>query len=213
MLNVKRIARGFVPVLILLFFVAGCASSRLEKKAFEGRRIAATAAFPPEARVRHPLMAVAGRYALSGMALAEQKKLQRLQNVLRAATAHLDIAARIAGDMIATGLRELDAVITQDPKRADYVLDFRVYDYGLAVRGSGTSANFYIEAEATMRDLAKNEIIWKERLSRISSFKVDLHGNRAAELTEADLEAVLAEFTAYASERMTKALRKDIKKG
>ncbi len=207
--NGKKIARRFVPVLALLLLAAGCASSRLEKKAFEGRRIAATAAYPPEARVRHPLMAAAGRYALSGIARAEQQKLQRLQNTLKAAAGRVDLPARIASDLLETGARELGVIPSQDPRTADFVLDFRVYDYGLAARGAGSSASFYIEAEATIRDQAKKEVIWTQRLSRISAFKVYLHDDGP---TQADLGAVLEDFAADASARMTKALRKDIKK-
>lgn len=197
--------------LLAVLLVAGCASSRLPQKVFEGRRIAATAAFPPDARVRHPLLAVSDR-RLPGVLLAERRELERLQSVLKAATKHADIPGRIAGEMIRTGADELGTVISNDPKNADYVLDFRVYDYGLRVSYSGNSASFYIESEALMWDQEKGEVIWRERLNRVSSFKVKLGGQRMKDITEADLEEVLEEFTAFASERMQTALRKDIVK-
>ncbi|MFQ5569184.1 MAG: hypothetical protein ACE5G0_05890 [Rhodothermales bacterium] len=197
--------------LLAVLLVAGCASSRLPQKVFEGRRIAATAAFPPDARVRHPLLAVSDR-RLPGVLLAERRELERLQSVLKAATKHADIPGRIAGEMIRTGADELGTVISNDPKNADYVLDFRVYDYGLRVSYSGNSASFYIESEALMWDQEKGEVIWRERLNRVSSFKVKLGGQRMKDITEADLEEALEEFTAFASERMQTALRKDIVK-
>ncbi|HMB91694.1 MAG TPA: hypothetical protein VKP65_12655 [Rhodothermales bacterium] len=210
-MSVKHVTQGFVPFLLLTLLLTGCASSKLEKKAFEGRTIAATAAFPPEANVRHPLLATAGRLTMSGFAREDRAELQHLQKVLRAATKRVDIPDRIAGDMIATAAPNLGARLSNDPKTADYLLDFRVYDYGLTVPPYGGSAAFYIDARATVRDRASGTVLWAEDLSRISNVRLKLRPDLIREITEADLEAMLQEFNAYASERMTKALRKDIK--
>lgn len=210
-MSVKRLVPGFVPVVLLVFLLAGCASSKLERKVFEGRTIAATAAFPPEANVRHPLLASSNRNRLSGFARQDRRQLQRLQEVLRATTKRIDIPGRIAGDMLATAAPQLGARLSDNAKTADYLLDFRVYDYGLTVPPYGGTAAFYIDARATVRDRATGTVLWAENLSRISDVRLKLRSDLIEEITETDLEAMLQEFGLYASERMTKALRKDIK--
>lgn len=198
-MSVKHVTQGFVPLLLLALILAGCASSKLDKKAFEGRTIAATAAFPPEASVRHPLLAASGRYAMGGFAREDRQELQHLQKVLRAATKRIDIPGRIAGDMIATAAPHLGARLSNNPRTADYLLDFRVYDYGLTVPPYGGTAAFYIDARATVRDRTSGTVLWAENLSRISDVRLKLRPDVIREITEADLEAMLQEFSAYAS--------------
>ena len=121
--------------LLVALMAAGCASAHLKPEAFEGRTIAATAAFAPKPAVRHPLLA--SRRAV-GYAERERRELEQLQRQLNAAAARVDLPARIAADLVRLSAEELGAAATRDPNTADYVLDFRVYDYGLvATSGHG----------------------------------------------------------------------------
>ena len=206
---------SWIPSVLLvtvLLYGTGCASSRLEKSAFEGRTMAVTAAYPPPASVRHPLFTMAARGLPLGVYSQDHRKLKRLQTLLRTATEGFDLPARIAPQMVARAAPALGTRLVSDPKTADYVLDLRVYDYGLVVNGPVTGARFYLEAEARVHDRAQGEVIWKEHLSRIlRDTEISLYGSRGYDLTSEDLKAVLEEFTAYAAERMQTALQKDIR--
>ena len=55
------LALSVVPLLVVVLFVAGCTSSRLHKQDFEGRSIAATAAFPPKPTIHDQYLVLLGR--------------------------------------------------------------------------------------------------------------------------------------------------------
>lgn len=201
-----------VVLLAIVFLGAGCASSRLEKSAFEGRTIAVTAAYPPSPEVRHPILRLAALQIPVGRHSDGFRKLKRLQTLLDGATEDFDLPGRLATDMVRLAAPALGTRLVANPKTADYVLDLRVYDYGLVANGPVTNARFYIEAEARVYDPAEDKTIWRERLSRTSrDTEISLYGHRGYDLTQQDLEAVLDEFAAFASERMQKALQKDIR--
>lgn len=211
---------GIVPLLALLIFVAGCFSSRLHKKDFEGRRIAAVAAFPPKAVIHNEFLAASGVYPYApagrpafGPAATEEDQVKRLQGMLDAATKRVDLAEYVARVALVTGADELGATIAATPNEADYVLDLRVYDYGLYMRSYNSEANFYLNAELLMRDRATNDVIWKKRLDRIGTYKTRLTGAEMAYLTESSLARELEKFADYAAERMSSALTSRVKNG
>ncbi len=216
------IKRSF-PVLSLLavvVFVAGCTSSRLHKEDFEGRRIAAVAAFPPTPVIHNEYLAAVGVYPYApagrpafGPAATEEDQVQRLQGLLNAATKRLDLAEYVARQALVIGADRLDATIANNPDEADYVLDLRVYHYGLYMRSYNTEANFYLNAELILRDRATNEVLWKKRLDRVGNFKTRLTGAEMAHLTEAALTRELEKFAAFAAERMSSALTRNVKNG
>ncbi len=216
------IKRSF-PVLSLLavvVFVAGCASSRLHKEDFEGRRIAAVAAFPPTPVIHNEYLAAVGVYPYApagrpafGPAATEEDQVQRLQGLLNAATKRLDLAEYVARQALVIGADQLDATIANNPDEADYVLDLRVYYYGLYMRSYNTEANFFLNAELILRDRATNEVLWKKRLDRVGNFKTRLTGAQMAHLTEAALTRELEKFAAFAAERMSSALTRNVKNG
>lgn len=190
--------------LLTALVAAGCTSTRLKPESFEGRTIAATAAFAPKPMVRHPLMS--GRRA-SGHARDEQRILEQLQAHLRDAAVEVDLPARIAADLVRLSAAELGAAVTTDPKTADYVLDFRVYDYGLVATSSNGHPRFYIEARATLTHRADDEVVWRKRFGRVTGFRPDHNAAELGRMSEAALARVLEDFATYASERMQAALR------
>ncbi len=209
-MHILSIQSRLPAVLVVLVLFSGCASSRLEKQAFEGRRLAISAAYPPETRVLHPLMATGRRHRPTGLLRDEQRALQRLERTLRVAAEGIDVSARLAGDLGAAATAALGAPLVGDPKAADYVLDFRVYDYGLVARPDARVAYFFIEAEALMRDRASGEVLWTERLRRKGETGIRLYEGGAL---DGELRVVLQEFLAATSERLVRSLRKDVKTG
>ena len=219
--------RGFIHraasaamLLALMVFVAGCLSSRLHKEDFEGRRIAAVAAFPPNPIIHNDYLAAVGVYphapagrAAFGLAADEEDQVRRLQGMLNAATKRLDLAEYVAREALVIGTERLDATIAKNPDEADYVLDLRVYDYGLHMRSYRSEANFYLRAELLMRDQVTNEVLWKKRLDRVGSYKTRLTGAEMAHLTEAALTRELQKFADFAAERMSSALASRVKNG
>ena len=135
----RRLA--LIPVLALLVFVSGCLAPRLQKKDFEGRQIAAMAAFPPNPVIHNAFLAASGVYPYApagrpafGPAATEEEQVKRLQGMLNAATKRIDLAEHVARVALVAGAEELGATIADRPGEADYVLDLRVYDYGLYMR-------------------------------------------------------------------------------
>ena len=211
---------GMVPVLALLVFVAGCFSSRLNKKDFEGRRIAAVAAFPPKPVIHNEYLAAVGVYPYApagrpayGPAATEEDQVQRLRGLLDAATKRVDLAEHVARTALVTGADELGATIASNPNEADYVLDLRVYHYGLYMLSYNSEANFYLDAELIMRERTTDKVVWKKRLDRIGNYETRMTAAEMAHLTEARLARELEKFAAYAAERMSSALTSRVKNG
>lgn len=160
--------------------------------------MAATAAFPPKPVIQDQYLAAVGVYPHApagrpaiGPAMTEEDQVRRLQGLLDAATERIDLAERVAREALVAGADRLGATITNNPDEADYVLDLRVYHYGLLMRSYNSEANFYIDAELQVRDRATNEVVWTRRLDRIGIYKTRLTG----------------------AERMTSALTKNVKNG
>ena len=214
------LALSFVPLLVVVLFVAGCSSSRLHKQDFEGRLMAATAAFPPKPTIHDQYLASVGvsphsplgRPAM-GWAETELGQVSRLQGLLNAAIKRVDLPERVAHQALVAGAERLGATITNNPNEADYVLDLRVYHYGLVMRSYNSEANFYINAELQIRNQATNEVVWKRRMDRKGSYKTRMTGAEMAYLTEAAMTRELGKFAAYAAELMTSALTKKVKNG
>jgi len=213
-------ALSVVPLLVVVLFVSGCASSRLHKQDFEGRSIAATAAFPPKATIHDQYLASVGVYPHSpvgrpamGWAATEEDQVSRLQGLLNAATKRIDLAERVARQALVAGAERLGATITNNPNEADYVLDLRVYHYGLVMRSYNSEANFFIEAELQVRNQATNKVVWKRRMNRVGTYHTRLTGAEMAYLTEAGMTRELEKFAAFAAERMASALTKKVKNG
>ncbi len=214
------LALRFVPLLVVVLFVAGCASSRLHKQDFEGRLMAATAAFPPKPTIHDQYLASVGVYPhapagrpATGSAATEEDQVSRLQGLLNAATRRIDLAEQVAHQALVAGAERLGATITNNPNEADYVLDLRVYHYGLVMRSYNSEATFFIEAELQVRNQATNEVIWKRRMNRKGTYNTRLTGAEMAYLTEASMTRELEKFAAFAAEIMTSTLTETVKNG
>ena len=214
-MNAKRISGLFVAALAVVLLMAGCAPSRLQRGAFQARTIAATAAYTPTLIVDHPLLIPRLRYHAMGFVRDERDAVERLQTVFRDAAKRVDVSERVVADLLVVGARELGAVITPDPATADYVLDFRVYDYGLSLRSIRSNVSFFIDAEILVREQATQEIVWAKRLhrtSRVGIYHTELSGARLADFAAADAALVLEDAAVFFTERLREVLLKDIVK-
>jgi len=213
-------ALSVVSLLVVVLFVAGCTSSRLHKKDFEGRLMAATAAFPPNPTIHDQYLASVGVYPHNpvgrpaiGPESTEEDYVSRMQRLLNAATKRIDLAERVAHQTLVAGAERLGATITNNLNEADYVLDLRVYHYGLVMRSYNSEANFFIEAELQVRNQATNKVVWKRRMNRMGTFNTRLTGAEMAYLTEAGMTRELEKFAAFAAEVMASALTETVKNG
>ncbi len=213
-------ARPWAAVLAVVMLAAGCATSRLHKGDFEGRRIAAVAAFPPGPVIQNAYLAAAGVYPYApagrqafGPAADEESQVRRLRGMLEAASKRIDLADYVARRALVSGADRLGAAIANDPDEADYVLDLRVYHYGLFMHSYHSEANFYLKAELLMRRRDTDEVVWKKRLDRVGNYETRLTGAEMAHLTEAALTRELEKFAAFAAERLSSALARTIKNG
>lgn len=207
----------FVVLVVVLLGSTGCASSdALTKQELAGKRIAATAAIPPEPVVFHHMLAAARVYPHdpqgrppAGAAAAEQRRVERLERTLREAAREVDVALRIADRLVQTTSRDLGVQVSSTVDAADYVLDVRIYRYGLTMRSTRLPAAFFIEAEALLIDPARDVVLWQERIDREGVHLTDrLTGVEMAHATEKLLAAELEHLADDAAARLSRDLRR-----
>lgn len=199
-----------VPLLAVVVLATGCASTHLHKQAFEGRRIAVIAAFPPKAVVENQRLVARGYWSPEPGRI-EEDQTRRLQQLLDAATERVDLAERMAREALVVGADELGATIADDPEQADYVLDLRVYHYGLLMASYTAEANFYIDVELLIRDRATDEVIWQKHMDRFGNYETRLTSGDMVYMTEDAMAQELAKFAAFAARNMTASLTRNIK--
>jgi hypothetical protein len=207
----------FFGLVVAAFVVAGCASSdALTKQELAGKRVAATAAIPPEPYVYHHMLAAARVYPHdpqgrppAGAAATEQRRVERLERTLRSAAKQVDVALRIADDLVQTATRDLGTTVSGTVDDADYVLDIRVYRYGLTMRSSHLPASFFIEAEAVLTDSTGEQVLWKDRIERTGVHLTEqLTGAEMAHATEKLLAVELEHLADDVAARLSRDLRR-----
>ena len=132
----------FRPVLVLVALVlfAGCGpSNRLREIDLTDRRVAVTAAIPPHPRVQAGSPAEAafdpydpiGTVVRVGTAAEKRRQIRRAQARLDSAVAEVDVAERIARQVLAQSAARLGFAPAARPTTADFVIDLRIRDYAL----------------------------------------------------------------------------------
>ena len=225
----------FRPLALVLLLAAalpvlsGCGPShRLRDYDFNGRSVAVIAAIPPGPRVlsgpwgesfvdpRDPL----GTAVRVGTAAAKWEQARKAQARLDSAAARVDLAEIVArrvltGSAPTLGLRPVDR-----PEDADFVLDLRVYDYGLVADSYDGATYFAMEAEVVLLDERTRETIWKEKLREREVLTHTLFGlppaagnvvtaRALARLSAEEMEAGLVRLAEFAADRVTRELRED----
>lgn len=211
----------------LLF--TGCGPShRLGDYDFDDRAVAVMAAIPPAPRISGNGWGEAfvdpsdpiGTAVRIGTATAKWDQSRKAQVRLDSAAKRVDIAEIVAvralqGSAPALRLRPVDR-----PDEADFVLDIRVYDYGLAADSYDGALFFALEAEVVLLDETTQETIWKQKLREREVLSSTIFGlppaagnvvtaRALSRLSVEEMEAGLARLAEFAADRVTRALRAD----
>lgn len=219
--------RFLLPALVLAIVLAGCApSNRLREVQLDGRRVAATAAIPPHPRVQAGSPAEArvsvfdpiGSAVRVGTAADKRRQARRAQTRLDSVVAHVDVADRIARQVLTRSSSALRFSPAPRPEAADFVLDLRVSDYAL-VADSFEGATFFVLV-GEMRLLQGRREIWRLRIQEREVLDRTLFGLPAtvgnvvtgralATLSSAEMETGLVRLADATAERIAERLRRD----
>ena len=217
------LAAALAPVL------AGCGPShRLRDYDFDGRSVAVIAAIPPAPRVMSDLWSDAfidpydpfGSAVRVGSAAAKWEQARKAQARLDSAVARVDVAEIVARRALAGAAPTLGLRPVDRPDEADFVLDIRVYDYGLVADSYDGATYFAMEADVVLFDGRTRETVWKERLREREVLTNVLFGlpaaagnvvtARALALLSADeMEVGLVRLAEFAADRVTRELQED----
>ena len=153
--------------------VQGCgASHALHEVAVEDRSIAIAAAIPPAPRVQsgHPAEGGINPYdpigsaVRVGTAIQKRKQARRAQARLDSVVASVDVADRIARQVLARTAQTLRFEPAPQLDGAAYVLDLRIFDYALVADSFEGDTYFVLEGEILFLDGATGREYWRSRL-------------------------------------------------
>ncbi|MDX1530188.1 MAG: hypothetical protein R3362_01550 [Rhodothermales bacterium] len=223
--------RPFVclAVLVCAAVLTGCgASHRLGEYEFADRSVAVVAAIPPGPRVMSgpwseafvDLRDPVGTAVRIGTATAKWEQARKAQARLDSAAARVDVAEVVARAALINSAQTLGYRPVDRPADADYVLDIRLYDYGLVADSYDGATYFAMEADVVLLDRAGEGIIWEERLRAREVVTDALFGLPAAagnvvtaralaRLSVEEMTRGLERLAAYAADRVTAELRDD----
>lgn len=224
---------GFLALVALGVAASACGgTSRLHEYAFAERRVAVVAAIPPrplvftdgffDARLdpRDPV----GTAFRVGSAFAKHNEARKAQARMDSALAAVDVAERVARQTLVQGARHLGYRPVDHPREADFVIDVRVFDYGLVASSWEAATYFEIDAEVLMVEAATRRVIWRERVREhepVSAAFFGLGRTLGNVYTAATLSALSTEEMAqalehladYTADRLTAELRRDYYRG
>ena len=225
----SRLIAILSSALVAIPMLAGCGPShRLGEYDFSDRSVAVIAAIPPGPRVvsgpwseafvdlRDPI----GSAVRVGTAVKKRAVARDAQLRLDSASAGVDVAAIIARRALAGSAPVLGLRPVNNPNASDFVLDIRVYHYGLVADSYEGATYFAVEADVVLLDGATREAVWKEKLSEREVLTNTLFGLPAAagnvvtaralaRLSVEEMERGLGRLAEFAADRVTRTLRKD----
>lgn len=221
----------FRPLCSLLFLaavaVSGCSSSnRLRDVSLDGRRVAVTAAIPPHPRVQAGSPAEAGINVFDpigsavrvGTAIDKRRQARRAQARLDSVVARVDVADRIARQVLSRSATALRFAPAGRPVEADFVLDLRVQDYALVADSFDGATYFVLLGEMRLMDGPRD--VWRIRLEEREVLDRTLFGLPAAvgnvitgralaALSAEEMETGLVRLADATAERIAERLRRD----
>lgn len=228
-LSATRRISALVVLAAVLVAASGCGpSSRLREVSLDGRRVAVTAAIPPTPRVQagSPLEAGIDLYdplgtaVRVGTAVEKRRQARRAQTRLDSVVARVDVADRVARQVLAGSATVLGFAPAARPSAADYVLDLRVEDYALVADSFEGATFFVLLGEMRLLDARSGVELWhteleeREVLDRAFFGMPAVVGNvvtgRAlASLSPEEMATGLARLADLASERIIDRLARD----
>lgn len=213
--------------LIATVAASGCApSNRLREVSLDGQRVAVTAAIPPHPRVQAGSPAEArvnpydpiGSILRVGTARDKRREARRAQTRLDSVVARVDVADRIARQVLSRSATALRFAPTSRPDEADYVLDLRVYDYALVADSFDGATFFVLLGEMRLREGGRD--LWHVRLEERqvldrTAFGLPaavgnvLTGRALARLTADEMETGLLRLADATATRVAARLERD----
>lgn len=224
--------RVLSALLLALVVLAGCGpGNQLREYEFTDRSVAVIAAIPPGPRVasgpwseafvdlRDPI----GSAVRVGTAARKWEEARKAQARLDSAASRVDVADIIARRALAGSAPTLGLRPVSDPNAADFVLDIRVYRYGLVADSYDGATYFAVEADVVLLDGVTREPIWDDELREREVLTNTLFGlppaagnvvtaRALARLSVEEMTRGLARLAEFAAGRVTQELREDFLK-
>jgi hypothetical protein len=209
--------------------LAGCSSSnRLREVDLAGRGVAVLAAIPPAPRVQggdpgeaaiNPYDPV-GTAARVATAAAKYREAQEAQARLDSAAHMVDVADRIARQVLARSADLMGFRPAARPADADFHLDLQIVDYALVADSRRGSTFFAIDGRVRLMDARTGRALWTRRLREREVLDASVFGLPAAvgnvitaralsRLSEEEMAEGLARLADVAADRIVRRLNED----
>ena len=227
-------SRPFAAVALAALFVAtsGCGpSNRLREVSLDRQRVAVTAAIPPAPRVQAGSPAEAGidlrdpvgSAVRVGTSVGKRRRARRAQARLDSVVARVDVADRVARQVLAGAATALRFAPATRPSTADYVIDLRIEDYALVADSFEGATFFILLGEVRLLDAATGAELWRTRLRERevldrtlfwmpASVGNVLTGRALANLTAEEMARGLAQLSDFAARRIVDRLAEDYRR-
>ena len=220
----KTSVRLFTAALMLT--MVGCGPShRLGEYNFRQASVAAVCEVPPFPDVLTGPLVIdlpdnpVGAVLEAGSRAAREISARRVEEKLDSATARVDLALLIEDESLRRASRALGA--EPGPEReSDFLLEIWVHEYGIQATDWDATANFFIDADATLLDSYDGREVWRAGVRAQDPVGPEVFGPgavrdvvTAAAIADLSVEEMaraleqLAEFTAY---QITEQLRYDL---
>ncbi|MEM9997374.1 MAG: hypothetical protein AAF809_06700, partial [Bacteroidota bacterium] len=212
----------------LLVLGTGCASTnRLDEVTLDDARVAIIAAVPPQPRVQTGLDDAfvnpwdpIGTAARVGTAVAKWEEAQEAQAKLDSVARGLDVADRVARRFFVQAAEQLAFAPAQRPADATYLLDLRVYDYGLVADSFEGAVYFALEADVLLLDRQTGRQYWEQRVRERETLDASIFGlptpvgnvvtaRALATLSEQQMREGLERLADFTADRIAQEFRDD----
>jgi hypothetical protein len=220
-----------VAALVVLAGVAaaGCSSSnRLREVDLTRRSVAVMAAIPPRPHVQsgdpgeaainpYDPIGTAARVATAG---AKYREIVQAQARLDSAAATVDVADRIARQVLARSADMMRFRPVASPAEAEFHLDLQILDYALVADSREGATYFAIDGRVQLVDAQSGRLLWTRRLREREVLDASVFGLPAAvgnvvtaralsRLSEEEMARGLERLADIAADRIVYRLRED----
>lgn len=220
---------GLLALAILAPMLAACGpSNRLREVSLDQSRVAIVAAIPPHPRVMAGSPAEGaidpydpiGTAVRVGTAAEKYRQARRAQARLDSAVAQVDVADRIARQVLTQSAELMRFQPASRPSEADFLLDLRIRDYALIADSFEGAVYFIVEGDLLLLDAASGRELWDGRVHQREKLTGSLFGlppsagnvitGRAlAGLSSDEMAEGLSRIADYAAQRVVERLRRD----